>query len=67
PFVLTDVNGHAGIGTDPGDQNLGEGNIWHYPGSVSWQVGDLQVSVYGEYPMSELLKVAESMQLQQKQ
>jgi hypothetical protein len=66
PFVSISVNGYSGMGKDPGDQVLDEG-IWHYPGSVAWQVGDLQVTIYGEYPMLELLKVAESMQLQQKQ
>lgn len=67
PFVSISVNGYSGMGKDPGDQVLDDGRIWHYPGSVAWQVGDLQITIYGEYPMSELLKVAESMQLQQKQ
>jgi len=62
PFTLIKVNGYTGIGKDPGDQDL-DGSIWHYPGSVSWQVGKFQITVYGEYPMSELLKVAESMDI----
>lgn len=65
PFVSISVNGYPGIGKDPGDQDLGDGSIWHYPGSIAWQVGDLQLTVYGEYPMSELLKVAESMKVRE--
>ncbi len=64
PFVPISVNGSAGMGADPGNQDLGDGRIWHYPGSVTWQVGSLKLKVYGEYPMSELLKVAESIQVQ---
>lgn len=63
PFVSINVNGHPGIGKDPGDRILDNGSTWHYNGSVSWQVGELQLAVYGEYPMSELLKVAESMEI----
>lgn len=34
PFVAINVNGNAGIGNDPGEQDLGGGNMWHYPGNV---------------------------------
>ena len=62
PFVLIQVNGVEGMGTNPGDQNLPDGTLWHYPGSVEWQREDLVLTVYGEYPLEELIKVAESVQ-----
>lgn len=63
PFTLINVSGYPGIGTDPGDQILDNGTVWHYPGSVTWQAGFLQFTVVGEYPLNELLKVAESLRL----
>jgi len=63
PFRLIKVNGIEGIGKDPGDQVLYGGEIHHYPGSVGWKAGHLLIAVYGEYPMEELLRVAESMEI----
>ncbi len=66
PFVSVRVSGNPGIGKDPGDEVLDDGSTWHYNGSVSWQAGAYQLSVYGEYPLSELLKVAESMEIRER-
>lgn len=63
PFRLIKVNGIEGIGKDPRDQVLYGGEIHHYPGSVTWKAGDLLIEVYGEYPIEELLRVAESMEI----
>lgn len=61
PFQRVQVNGLKGIGTDPGDQQLKNGATWHYPGSVQWQQDNLVLTVYGEFPLEELIKVAESI------
>ena len=63
PFTLINVNGHAGVGKDPGKQEI-MGKSYEYPGSVSWQVGRLQISIYSQHhSMEELIRVAESMEI----
>jgi len=61
PFVSVKVHGLSAIGAEPGDQVLMGGETWHHPGSVGWQEGILMFAVYGEYPLDELIKVAESV------
>ena len=61
PFVSVKVHGLPGVGLEPGDQVLEDGTTWHHPGSVQWQDGPLSFTVYGEYPLDELIKVAESV------
>ncbi len=63
PFQLVNVNDREGVGKNPGDQVLSDSSNWHYPGSVKWQVGNLVLTVYGEYSLEELIKVAESIHL----
>ncbi|MGH2543081.1 MAG: DUF4367 domain-containing protein [Ardenticatenaceae bacterium] len=63
PFQLVQVNNTPAVGKDPGDQQLRDGSTWHYEGSVNWQQGNLVLTVYGDYSLEELLKVAESINL----
>lgn len=55
------VNGRPGIGKNPGEQEI-EGYRHPYPGSVSWWVDGLQISLYSDnLPLEELLRIATSM------
>jgi hypothetical protein len=52
-FAPVEVSGHGGVGADP---RLGRRGV------VEWQVGPLVTAVYSyDYPLTELLRVAESM------
>ena len=63
PFTLININGHAGVGKDPGKEEV-MGEWYDYPGSVSWQVGRLQISVYSQHhSMEELIRLAKSMEI----
>lgn len=61
PFQGLTVNGKPATGKDPGVAQVeGHGEV-SYPGSVSWWTNGLSIHIYGDFPMAELLKVAESM------
>ncbi len=60
-FKTVAVRGNPALAADPGDQVLSGGAIWHHQGSLAWQVGDVVFTIYGEYQVAELVKVAESM------
>lgn len=60
PFHAVKVKGISGVGTEPGVQKV-EDEEQKYPGSVTWWQNGLVINIYGDFPLTELLKVAESM------
>ncbi len=74
-FKRVEVSGHAGIGAEPGLQrscvSYAPSEEWECqdgpglrPGLVEWQVGGLVMYIRSyDYPLAELLRVAESMEL----
>jgi hypothetical protein len=74
-FKPVDVRGHAGVGAEPGLERScvrkAPSEEWECqdgpglrPGLVEWQAGGLVVAIYSyDYPLAELLRVAESMEV----
>lgn len=60
PFHAVKVKGISGVGTEPGVQKI-EDEEQKYPGSITWWQNGLVINIYGDFPLAELLKVAESM------
>jgi hypothetical protein len=61
PFQTLVVHGNPGRGTDPGIQQIEKHGEHKYPGSVTWWENGLILNIYGDFPLEELQKVAESM------
>lgn len=61
PFQTLVVRGNPGFGKDPGVQQIEKHGEYKYPGSVTWWENGLMIHIYGDLPMVELQKVAESM------
>ncbi len=60
-FSKVTVNHHPGMGTSPGVQEM-RGEQRPYPGSVSWWVDGLQITIYSDtLPLEEVLKIANSV------
>lgn len=60
-FTRITIRGHPGMGTDPGVQEI-RGRQYSYPGSVSWWVNGLLITIYSDtLSLGDLLKVAESV------
>ncbi len=60
-FAKIDVNGDPGIGTDPGFTRT-SGKDYFHPGSVSWWVDGLNITLYSDtLLLEELLKVAQTV------
>ena len=60
-FSKVTINGHPGMGTSPGVQEI-MGGQHRYPGSVSWWVDGLDIAIYSEtLPLEELLEIANSV------
>lgn len=74
-FKRVEVSGHAGIGADPGLERFcarkAPSEEWESqdgpglrPGLVEWQAGGLVICIRSyDYPLTELIRVAESMDL----
>jgi len=64
-FSKITVNGHPGMGKSPGEYRTAVDNyekVYISPGSVSWWVDDLWITLYSNtFTMEALLKIAESM------
>ncbi len=61
PFQQITVHGKPGAGTDPGTLQIEGHGENKYSGAVTWWENRLVINIYGDFPMVELLKVAESM------
>lgn len=62
PFRSVTVRGTFGKGKDAGEQQIPGHGVHKYPASVSWQEKGLAMNIYSyDFPMAELVKVAESM------
>lgn len=62
-FRKTSVNGYTGIGINPGSTEF-DGRKYPHPGSVSWWVNGLEITLYSNtLPLQDLLKIAETMSL----
>ncbi|NIN66403.1 MAG: hypothetical protein GTO63_17275 [Anaerolineae bacterium] len=60
-FSKVTINDHPGMGTSPGVQEI-MGGQHRYPGSVSWWVDGLEITIYSEtLPLEELLEIANSV------
>ncbi len=60
-FSKVTISGHAGMGTSPEVQEI-MGGQHRYPGSVSWWVDGLDITIYSEtLPLEELLEIANSV------
>lgn len=59
---ITDVHGIAAMGQDPGvSRDNVTGAEIPYPGAISWYTSDVGFTVYGDLPMEELRRIAESL------
>ncbi len=62
PFRLTTVNESNARGKDAGVKTLSDGTQATYPASLSWDVNDVQISIYHDtWSMERLKEIAESM------
>ena len=62
PFRLTTVNENNARGKDAGVKTLIDGTRAAYPASLSWDVNDVQISMYHDtWSMERLKEIAESM------
>lgn len=60
-FTKVDVNGNPGMGTDPGFTRS-SGKDYFHPGSISWWVDGLNITLYSDtLSLEELLKVAQTV------
>lgn len=66
PFVLVNINGIEGLGSEPGYQKIpfNESRNEELPGFVAWHEKDAKYEIYAlnnKIKLSQLIKVAESM------
>lgn len=59
---ITDVHGIPAMGQDPGftRSNITDSEVPH-PGAISWYTSDVGFSIYGDLPLEELRRIAESL------
>jgi len=74
-FVPLEVNGHQGVGSEPGPERICvsyapalewacEEGTGQRPGTVQFQAGGLVIEIYSyDHSLGELLRVAESMEI----
>lgn len=61
PFKTVSVNGLPALAAEPGDETIEGLGVWHRPGSIMWQNGKVLYTIYGEYPIKDLMGIAESI------
>ena len=60
-FQTVNVHGSVGGAAEPGFQKVEGDRLQPYPASVSWWENGLVINLYGNFPLAELLKMAESV------